>query len=358
MAFNPPPTSGIRVPAAEMRLLAAALFEKAGTSGEDAERMSSILVETDLRGIFSHGTKAVPGYIRAMLDGQVNPRPVIRVIQESATTRVVDGDGGMGHLACDVGTRWAIAAAKQNGLAGFTTRNHFHFGAASAYTRMALEHDFIGLAISSRRIELGQERSVIYANPGSPISVAIPADKQPPLVMDMGVWLPWDQKLFAVHPQVYFRNHALGCVLQALGAILAGIYPPGSGATHQGWVSNQGAFIVVFDVERFMHVAEFKKEMDRYIGEARRMQPLPGHDRSDLAGGPEWQREQDYARTGIPIDTEHQRCLQEIATQLGVITPFAKYADTRFTSTPRGARRHLLDRGRRIVHRAARRLFG
>jgi L-2-hydroxycarboxylate dehydrogenase (NAD+) len=334
MAFNVPPTHGIRIPPEDMRILVTALFEKAGTSRKDAEFMARLLVQTDLRGVFSHGTQKVPRYIQMMLDGRVNRHPNVRKVSETSTTLILDGDGGLGHFPCYQGTEWAIAKAKEHGLAAVTTSNHFHIGAAGQYTRMALEYDCIGLAVSSHRYPLDPEKSILHASRGSPISIAIPAGEQPPLVLDMAAtFLPWDLKLFNQYPWVYFRGLGLGAILQALGGILAGIYKPEMQPPQSRWESNQGAFIAVFDVSRFIPVNEFKKEMDRYIGEARNMKPFPGYNRAELSGGLEWQREQEYARDGIPVSFEHQESLEKIATKLEIETPFAKYEHTRFNST-------------------------
>ena len=75
---------------------------------------------------------------------------------------------------------------------------------------------------------------------------------------------------------------------------------------------------------------ELKKEMDRYVGEARKMKSLPGYDRAELAGGVEWQSENDYTRNGVPISLPNQESLQSIAGELKVDPPFAKYDHTRF----------------------------
>lgn len=328
---NVPPASGIRVPPEELRTLVAALFEQAGTSRTDAELIAHLLVLTDLRGVFSHGTQQTRGYVRMMLEGRVNPRPVLRPISQTDTTQVLDGDGGMGHFPSYHGTQWAIAQAKEHGLAALTTRNHFHFGAASKYSRMALDHDLIGLAISSHRYLPDPNAPVLFAGGGSPMSIAIPAGTQPPLVLDMGAYfLPYTEELFQQFPATFFKGLGLAALFQALGGILAGIYKPEVQAPLSKWESNQGAFIVLFDVKRFMPVDEFKKEMDRYIGDARRMKPLPGYERAELPGGLEQQRQQEYTREGIPINVEHQQSLEEIAAQMGVATPFARYAHTHF----------------------------
>ncbi len=329
--MNVPPKTGIRVPPEELRTLVSAVFEKVGTSRADAELMAHLLVLTDLRGVFSHGTRYTQHYAQMMLDGKVNPRPAIRVVSQTASTQVLDGDGGMGHFPCFRGTQWAIAQAREHGVAVLTTRNHFHFGGASKYSRMALEHDMIGLAISSHRFRPNPESTILGAGGGSPMSIAVPAGDQPPLVLDMGAsFLPLRPELFEQYPWVFFKGLGLAALFQALGGILAGIYKPEFQAPLSKWESNQGAFIAIFDVKCFMPVEEFKKEMDRYIGEARRLKPLPGYDRAELPGGLEWQREKDYARDGIPVSPEHQKSLEEIAAHLGIETSFARYAHTRF----------------------------
>jgi len=316
-----------------MRELVVQLFEKAGTAREDAELMAHLLVQTDLRGVFSHGTRQTLGYVRLMLDGRVNPRPRITVVCETPTTRVLDGDGGMGHLPCYQGAEWAVAAAREYGTAAVTTRNHFHFGGAGKYSRLALEQDCIGLAASSHRYTLDPERSVMGASGGSPISIAIPAGDQPPLVLDMAAWfLPWNAEFFAQQPWSYFKQLGLGAVLQSLGGILAGIYKPPFQPPQSRWESNQGAFIAVFDVNCFMPAEEFKTEMDRYIRDARRMKPFPGFAQAELPGGPERQREEDYAANGIPVGSEHRESLENLAAELGLKTPFARYEHTRFST--------------------------
>lgn len=79
-----------------------------------------------------------------------------------------------------------------------------------------------------------------------------------------------------------------------------------------------------------MPVDEFKEEMDRFVGDARRMKPFPGLERAELPGGLEWQRERDYALHGIPIGPAHRQALEEIAAELGVETPFAEFEHTCF----------------------------
>lgn len=331
MGSNVPPNSGVRVPAEPLCELVAELFEKAGTSVADGRLMAKLLVEMDLRGVHSHGTRQTAGYVGMMRTGRVNPRPQITVVSETPTTRVYDGDGGMGHLPCYQGALWAIEKAQEYGTAAITTRNHFHFGGASSYTRMAIEADCFAIAISSHRSEMPADALIKRVNCTSPISVAFPAGEQPPLVLDMGAsMLPWDEELFARMPFAFFKELGIGAMNRAFGGYLAGIYLPQFMAPQSKWESNQGAFFTVYDVKCFMPVEQFKAEMDRFIKQARAMQPFPGFERAELPGGLEWQCHRDYTRDGIPVSAEHQQSLENLAAELGVKTSFAEYEDTGF----------------------------
>ena len=317
------PEDRIRVRPDDLRRLVVALFEKAGTTTADAELMARLLVQTDMHGVSTHGTWQVAGYVRRMLDGEVNPRPTVRVLNETRTTQVLDGDGGMGHFPCFQGTHWAVARAKEYGTAAVTTCNHFHFSGAGKYSRIAVEQDCIGLAISSHRINLDPEATVRQASGGSPISFALPSGSEPSLVLDTGAtFIDWDEEHFHRDPWPFYKSLGLGAVLQGLGGILAGIYNSEYIPPESPWLSNQGGFIAVFAVESFMPVEKFKKEMDRYMREARNMVPMPGDDSAELAGSVEWRLEREYARDGIPISPEHRQGLEAMATELGVETPF------------------------------------
>jgi L-2-hydroxycarboxylate dehydrogenase (NAD+) len=322
---NYPPENGIRVPVQRMRDFLSALFGSVGASEADAAFMGDMLSRSDLRCVFSHGSRAALGYARLMRDGGVNPRPHIKVESCQGATAVVDGDGGLGYMPAWKATELAIEAAGQCGVGAATSRNHFHFGSAGHYSRRALEHGYIGLATSAHRFELPTESPVWGAASVSPLSVALPAGDQPPLVLDMGAGLvPRNDETFSRLPGAVLKSLGLGAVFMGLGGVLAGIWKEEN--RDSPFIADQGAFIAVFDVERFMPLAEFKAEMDRYIGQARCMKPLPGMEQAELAGGMEWHWEKQNSRAGIPVGDEHRRILLEAADEFGVAAPFADEA--------------------------------
>ncbi|MCH2661927.1 Ldh family oxidoreductase [bacterium] len=326
-----PPKEGIRIPAPVLQNFIAALFQKAGTTQSDADLLADLLVATDLRGVHSHGTHQTPGYTRMMRDGRVNPRPNIKVASETTTARVYDGDGGMGHFPCHTAMNWVAATALEYGTAAATTRNHFHFGSAGKYTRMAAARGCIGIAVSSHRYDLPPEALVKNVNATSPISIGFPNGEQPPLVLDMGAhMLPWDEAIYEQMPFAFFKELGIGAINRALGGVLAGIYLPQFIPPQSPWESNQGAFLAAFDVRAFMPLEEFQAQMDAFVAAARNMQPFPGTDQAELPGNLEWQRERDYIRDGLPIEPGHQQALSDLGAELGVESPFAQYEHQRF----------------------------
>ena len=326
---NYPPERGIRLPFGEMKACVAALFEKVDMTPEDAALLSDILTINDRRCLFSHGSRQVPYYLQKIKDGAVNPRPKISVVSEAPGALVMDGDGGLGYFPCYWGTQKIIEKARVCGVAALTTHNHQHFGAAGNYTRMAVAHDCIGLSASSYRTHLKPEKLIYDIVDTSPMSIGIPAGEQPPLVMDMGGRvMNFDEDLFKRIPTPFFKIMALTSAIRALGGVFPGIFK--SERHDSRWESNQGSFIAVVNVAHFMPVAELKREMDRFIAEARQMQPLPGMERSELAGGNEWAWDRENREKGIPIGDEHRQALQAEADKLGVETPFGRFEHTRF----------------------------
>ncbi|MCC7264677.1 MAG: Ldh family oxidoreductase [Candidatus Latescibacteria bacterium] len=325
--MNLPPTEFIRVPADQLRALSRAVFEKVGVAGRDAELIAGLLVDTDLRGVFSHGTRCINGYARAFLGGQLNPTPRIEVVRDEPSTAVVDGDGGLGHVATVRATELAIAKAKANGVGAVVVRNHGHFGGAGKYTRMALRQGCAAFCVSGHTIEPNipdQPQWNPIGNP--PMSFAFPAGGEAPLVLDMGTSFFEPEHfpaLFAQVPAAFFKSIGLVAVAQLFGGVMAGMMAAQFRPENRSYAAaGYGAFIAVVDVARFVPVEQFKAEVDHSMQRLHQLPPLPGYARYDLPGGLEWEQERRWAVEGIPLGREHQHSLEEIAGQLALAVPW------------------------------------
>ena len=328
---NYPPEHGIRVPFLDLRQLLARLFEAVDMDPADAALLADILTRNNRRCLYSHGTGQVPYYLEKIRGGEVNPRPEVKVVSEADASLVMDGDGGLGYFPCYRGTERLIEKAKAGGIAALTTRNHQHVGSAGNYTRLALEHDCIGIATSAHRGYPDADGLIFDLVKAVPISIAVPAKEQPPVVMDMGTALiGFDEDLFRRLPTNFFKVLALSTAVHSLGAIFAGAHKEEFAARASQWESNQGSFIAVVDVNHFMPVDELKEEMDRFVHAARQMRPLPEMERPELPGGNEWHWERENAELGIPMSDEHVETLRTEAERVGIDVPFSKFEGTRF----------------------------
>src|SRR5215216_1153518 len=183
---NREPSDGIPVAAEALRGLVRALAERAGAREAQAALLADLLVGNDLRGVFSHGSRQVATYARDLRDGRLNPRPQVRTLDESAATLLLDGDAGLGYFPSWEAAHRLVDKAREVGVAAAVTRHHGHFGAAGLYTRVAAAAGLIGYDTSGHQLQLQPGQGQIEAAGGSPMSFAIPAGAEPPLVLDFG----------------------------------------------------------------------------------------------------------------------------------------------------------------------------
>ena len=215
------------------------------------------------------------------------------------------------------------------GDAAATTRNHFHFGAAGIWTRMAVEEGFIGMAMSDHRRALDPASMVMGIVTSSPLSIGFPAGDQPPFILDMGTGIiPQREDLMAAVPNAFFKALGVSAATSVFAGVLAGIQRPPPSTR---WISNQGAFLCAWDVSCFMDTDEFRADMDSFVGQARAMRPFPGLERAELPGGMEWQWERDNRERGaIALGDEHRRQLEELAASAGVECGYEAFEGTKF----------------------------
>jgi LDH2 family malate/lactate/ureidoglycolate dehydrogenase len=331
---NVPPTVFVRVPAAVLREYAYAILRHIEMPEDQAELLARLLVDSDLRGVHSHGTWQLPRYINEIKSGGINLRPAIRVLSDSATVTVIDGDGGLGYTPAWLATQAAIRKAQALGLGAATTRHHGHFGAAGHYSRACAAAGCVGIAASAVRYTPAPGSSIWWATSAPPISFAIPAGDQPPIVPDMGVFITgltpeMLEKGFALMPDAFIKLLGFGAVAHALGAHLAGIYDYPPAERPQYGYATQGTFVLALNIAHFLPPAEFRRQMERYVAACRAMQPFPGGKQAELPGGYEWQREKEYARDGVPVSPQQREALAQAAAAAGFMTLDAWMAQTK-----------------------------
>jgi L-2-hydroxycarboxylate dehydrogenase (NAD+) len=326
---NRVPTEAFRVPAEALRDLVRALAEGAGAETEQATLLAELLVSNDLRGVFSHGSRQIAAYARLLRDGQLNPRPQVRTLDESAATLLLDGDAGLGYFPSWEAAQRLVIKAREIGVAVGVTRHHGHFGGAGLYTRVAAAAGLIGYDTSGHQLLLQPGQGQIQAAGGSPMSFAIPAGAEPPLVLDFGAihdlynLSEARQREMVEHlPSTLYRSFGLGTVCQVLGGFLAGVPVDAARAVRAFPGANQGALFVFIDPARFIDPAILRHEVDEYHRILGELVPFAGTERATLPGRLEWERERQWAIDGVPVGSMHREELAAVAAEFGVPVPW------------------------------------
>src|SRR5438552_6935906 len=156
-----------------------------GVPEGEARLAADVLSAADRRGIDSHGVARLRTYYDLLSVGRINPRPVPRVVRETASTATLDGDNGLGLVVGPRANAMAMDKADGAGTGWVGVCNTNHFGIAGYYVMKAVERDMIGWAMtnSSKGVAplWGGER-MLGTNP---IAIGFPAGAEPPIVLDM-----------------------------------------------------------------------------------------------------------------------------------------------------------------------------
>lgn len=326
---QPIPDDAIQVMPQPLRKMATEIFKKVGLPDADAHRMAECLVQVDLRGVFSHGTRQIRRYASEYRAGQLNPRPTIRVISDAPSTAILDGDGGIGYLVATRGTEMVIEKAESQGIAAVATRHHGHVGSEGIYARMALRRSLVTFAVaggSQWQPPSNPEATVWDAMQSPPMCFGIPSADGPPLVLDMSANMFRDrsqlEEAMQRFPEPLLKSLGLKFVSTLLGGMLAGSIPEAE-RKNTFSAASRGFLIVAFKPDALGDATHFLGEVTRIIAASRALKPIPGQKSAEVAGSLEWQREQDWAIEGIPIGKQHRELLEEVAGDLDVDVPWA-----------------------------------
>ncbi len=333
--MNQPPESFIRVQENSLLAFATACFEKAGLNQEHATQISRLLVNSDLRGVRSHGTQLVNGYCNSFENGQLNPKPDVRLLHETPTAVVLDGDGTLGYFPMIRATEEAIVRAKEVGIGMGLVRYIGHYGSAGHYARMCMEEGCIGFSVQGYQGHgnaSGQEIKPQLGYIGNPpICFAIPSADEPSLVLDAATCIladyqrgPEFDELLSKIPAAFFKSIGYVAVASLLGGGLTGFTIPTADTIEKHWQDAQlGGMVLAIHVGTVVPEAIFRAEVDRYVRDVRETyEPMPGTDRSLLPGAIEGERFQIHRREGIHYGEVEQDSARAVSQRLGVPLPW------------------------------------
>ncbi len=346
-------TKAARVPCAAVTGLITDAMIKSGLPLDDAAKVAELMLEADLTGSDAHGVFRLPQYVNRLKIGSTNPRPAIKVERAAPATALVDGDNGMGHLVVARAAETAIALARECGVAWVGVRMSNHAGAAGTYAALMLKANMIGIyaavANANHMPLAGGAENLLGTNP---LAIAIPAGKEPPLVLDIAtsivsygtiknhrlqnIPLPpnWmvDPKTGAavtdpqktvdalLLPMGGYKGAGLALMLGLLAGTLNGALFGRDCVdfnAEPGKVTNTGQFVVALDPARFQPLEQFRSEVDRHSRELRASKTLPSES-VRLPGEERAKRRADRLANGLALAPELLAELDKLAKELSI----------------------------------------
>src|SRR3989442_5133462 len=97
-----------------------AILCAAGMPADRAMLVAQAVVAANLRGVDSHGVQLIPHYLPHLEAGFFNLTTDGKIISETATTMVYDGENGVGHWIARIAADHAIRLASGAGVAVVT----------------------------------------------------------------------------------------------------------------------------------------------------------------------------------------------------------------------------------------------
>ena len=342
-------------------------FKGYGVPEADAAICADVLLESDRRGIESHGcNRFKPIYIDRIVDGIQNPITKIDILKETATTAVLDANDGMGMVASHLAMEMAIEKAKKYGLAMVAVRNSTHYGIAGYWATMATKAGMIGMTGTNARPSIAPTFGVENMLGTNPLTVGFPTDEEFPFMLDCatsitqrgkieyyaragkdtpsGMVIGRDGNAMTDSKQILkdltsgqaalaplggigeelagYKGYGYATVVEVLSAALqAGSFLKtlnGLDKDGKKMPYHLGHWFLVIDPEAFMGLESFKTTCGDILRELRASAKAPGEERIYTAGEKEYLVWLERKDKGVPVSEPVQKEILAIRDKLGL----------------------------------------
>ena len=341
------------------------VFKAYGVPEADARICADVLLESDRRGIESHGcNRFKPIYIDRIENGTLLPVTKVEILKETPTTVVMDAHDGMGMVASHRMMEMLIEKARTYGMAGGAIRNSTHFGIAGYWTDMASKEGMIGISGTNARPSIAPTFGVENMMGTNPLTFSLPTDEAFDFCLDCATSIVQRGKIeyyarngkdtpagmviahdgstmtdsegilkalvngtAALAPlggigeeMCGYKGYGYAAVVEILSAALAGgrfmKALTGMDACGKPQMYNLGHFFFVVDPESFMGRETFRKVAGDICRALRDSQKAPGSERIYTAGEKEYLAWLERRDKGVPVNEAVQKELTELRDSL------------------------------------------
>ena len=340
-------------------------FQGYGVPEADAAICADVLLESDRRGIESHGcNRFKPIYIDRIVNGTLLPVTKVEIVKETPTTLVMDAHDGMGMVASHQMMERLLEKARACGMAGGAIRNSTHYGIAGYWSGMAAKEGMIGITGTNARPSIAPTFGVENMMGTNPLTFSLPTDEEFPFCLDCATSIVQRGKIeyyaregkdtpagmvvsrdgssmtdsqailralvdgtAALAPLggigeelAGYKGYGYAAVVEILSAALAGgpFMKALTGLSPEGkpQMYHLGHFFFVVDPDAFVGREAFRKTAGDICRALRSSQRAPGCGRIYTAGEKEYLTWLERRDKGVPVGEAVQRELLEIRDRL------------------------------------------
>lgn len=337
-----------------------------GIPRQDAIICADVLLESDKRGIESHGVNRFkPIYLDRIKAGIQKPVTNITVIKETETTAVLDGGDGMGQVVSHKAMSMAIEKAKKYGMGSVAVQNSCHYGIAGYYTSMASRAGCVGITGTNARPSIAPTFGVENMMGTNPLTFGLPTDEAFDFSLDCatsivqrgkieyyarigkktpeGMVVGRDGKSHTDSVKILtelntgeaalaplggigeelagYKGYGYAAVVEILSAAFTGgpfmKALSGIGAHGEKIPFHLGHFFIAIDTDHFMGEVTFRKTAGDICRALRASEKAPGADRIYTAGEKEFDVRVER-KSGVPINDAVQKEMIAIRNELGL----------------------------------------
>lgn len=291
-----------------------------GVSSEHSEIVMQSLLDSDQKGIHTHGLFRLPTYIKQINRGNINPLPTIRLMEKGPNIELLDGDSGLGSVNSFYAMEEAIKLSREKGIGVVGVRKSNHFGTAAYYAELAASQNQIGIVMTNASPAIaptGGKKSVLGNNPWS---ISVPTHIGHPITLDMAnsvaargkirikalkaepIPVGWalnsdgepttDAKEALegiILPIGDHKGYGITLMVDILAGVLTGAYfgDQNPGIEEDG-KRNNGHLFISLNPDAFMSVDEFKSRIDELINIVKSVPKINENSEIYLPGELEW----------------------------------------------------------------------
>ena len=315
---------------------------------DNAVLISDELATADARGVYSHGVNFLPGYIKAIREGWVNPNPTFHVVKENASSLLIDGDVGLGGVVIPQVIDYAIKKVHGSGSCTISITNCGSYGAGAYYVNRVADENMIAFLYGNAckaAAPFGGRNAYLGTNP---YSFAAPAGKYGYVTLDMATTETAGNKIMVAaregkqikpgigvdrygksttDPQEILefgslchfggvKGYGIAFMINILTGVLSGSAYKADDIDLMGMTHghpNISFYMHIIDIQQFNSIEKFIADIEDFITDIKAVEPADGFTEVCYPGEIEYRNYKNAISNGVHIRDEVYKNFVETA---------------------------------------------